>query len=87
MTDFRHNLSPVEVKIFLKTLAELTDNLLIRFCYKIPAQCPDCGHPEICRSGAISMYSSSFDKLTHEITVCLHCRYKQVATLLTCERL
>lgn len=87
MTDFRHNLTPVEIKVFLKTLAELTDDLLIRFCYKIPAPCPRCAHPEICRSGAISMYSSSFDKLTHEITVCLHCRYKQVDTLLTCERL
>lgn len=87
MTDFRHNLTPVEIKIFLKTLGELTDDLLIRFCYKIPATCPRCGRAGVCRSGAISLYSSSFDKLTHEITLCLHCHYKQVATLLTCERL
>jgi hypothetical protein len=87
MTDFRHNLTPVEIKLFLKTLGALTDDLLIRFCYKIPGPCPRCGHPQICRSGAISMYSSSFDKLTHEITVCLHCLHKQVAALLTCERM
>jgi hypothetical protein len=87
MGDFRHNLSPVEVTIFVKTVAELTEDLLIRFCYKIPVQCPECGHPELCRSGAVSLFSSSFDKLTHEITVCLQCGYKDLSTLLTCERL
>jgi len=87
MGDFRHNLSPVEITIFLKSIAELTEDLLIRFCYKVPAQCPECGHHELCRSGAVSFYSSSFDKLTHEITICLQCGYKELSTLLTCERL
>jgi len=87
MGDFRHNLSPVEVTIFLKSITELTEDLLIRFCYKVPARCPECGHRELCRSGAVSFYSSSFDKLTHEITICLQCEYKELNTLLTCERL
>ena len=87
MGDFRHNLTPVEVAVFLKLGADLTEDLLIRFCYKIPALCPQCGHEEICRSGAVSFYSSSFDKQTHEISVCLKCGNKHVATLLTCERM
>jgi ribosomal protein S27AE len=87
MGDFRHNLSPVEVKKFLKTIAELAEDLLIRFCFKVPARCPQCGHPELCRSAAISLYSNSFDKFTHEITVCLNCGYKHLTALLTCERL
>ncbi len=87
MADFRHNLSPVEVTIFLKGVADLTENLFIRFCYKIPAQCPKCGHKVLCRSGAVSLFSSSFDKLTHEITFCLKCGFKELTTYLTCERL
>jgi len=87
METFRHNLSPVEVKIFLKTVAELTENLFIRYCFKIPANCPKCGRPGLCRAGAVSLFSSTFDKVTHEITVCLHCRWKNLAMVLTCERL
>ena len=87
METFRHNLSPVEVKIFLKTIAELTDNLYIRYCLKIPTPCPKCGHYEQCRSGAVSLMSSSFDKITHEIKVCLKCGDINVSALLTCEKL
>ncbi|MFZ5448048.1 MAG: hypothetical protein ACOZFS_05360 [Thermodesulfobacteriota bacterium] len=87
MADFRHNLTPLEVTIFLKTVADLTENLLIRYCHKNSAICPQCGHPDICRGGAISLYSSSFDKVTHEITACLHCRYKNLTTVLTIEKL
>jgi hypothetical protein len=87
MANFRHNLSPVEVTIFLRTVAELTENLLIRYCHKNSLVCPQCGHPDICRAAAVSVFSSSFDKITHEITACLHCRYKNLTTLLTCERL
>jgi len=87
MIHFRTNLSPVEVKVFLKTLDDLTDNLLIIYCNKISVDCPQCGHPELCRSGAISLFSSSFDKITHEISVCLHCGHKNVSTTVTSERL
>lgn len=87
MPDFRHNLSPVEIKLFIKGVSELTEDLLIRFCNKIPAQCPGCGHEGLCLSGAVSLYSSNFDKLTHEISFCLKCGYKEITTLLTCERL
>jgi hypothetical protein len=87
MADFRHNLTPVEVKLFLKSMADLTENLLIRFCYKIPARCPKCGHEVLCRSGAVSLFSSNSNKLTHEITFCLQCAFKEVTTCLTCERL
>jgi hypothetical protein len=87
MVDFRHNLTPVEVTIFLKTVADLTENLLIFYCFKNSAVCPQCGHPDICRGAAVSFLSSSFDKVTHEITVCLHCRYKAVTMALTCEKL
>jgi hypothetical protein len=87
MEDFRHNLSPLEVKNFLKTVAELTENLLIRYCFKIPANCPRCGHPGLCRAAAVSLFSSSFDKVTHEITVCLQCRYHNLTTVLTTEKL
>lgn len=87
MESFRHNLTPVEIKIFLKTLTHLTADLFIRYCYKTAAPCPSCGRPELCKSGAISVFSSSFDKLTHEVAVCLHCGYIDVTTLLTCERL
>jgi C4-type Zn-finger protein len=87
MEDFRHNLSPVEVKIFLKTVAELTEDLLIRYCFKISAACPQCGQPKLCRGAAVSLLSSSFDKITHEIIACLHCSYKNLTTVLTTERL
>lgn len=87
MEDFRHNLSPMEVKIFLKTVAELAENLFIRYCFKVSANCPKCGHPELCRAGAISFFSSSFDKVTHEITACLHCQYNCLEMRLTCEKL
>ena len=87
MEDFRHNLSPVEVKIFLKTVADLAEDLLIRYCFKIPANCPQCGRPELCRAAAVSLFSSSFDKVTHEITVCLQCGYHNLSTVLTTERL
>lgn len=87
MEDFRHNLTPVEVKKFLKKTASLTENLLIRYCNKVPILCPQCGRQELCKSGAVSLYSSTFDKFTHEIIVCLHCDYKSLSTLLTTERL
>jgi len=87
MIQFRTNLSPVEVKAFLKTLADLTDNLLIIYCNKISVACPQCGHPEICHSGAISLFSSSFDKITHEISVCLHCGHKNLSMTVSSERL
>ena len=87
MEDFRHNLSPVEVKLFLKAVTRLTEDLFIRFCNKVAAPCPQCGHPELCKSGAISLYSSSLDKLTHELSVCLKCGYISLSTLLTCEKM
>lgn len=87
MESFRHNLSPVEVKTFLKTSADLTENLAIRFVHKITRPCPQCGCAELCYGAAISYFCSSNDKTTHEITVCLHCGYKDLATLSTCERL
>lgn len=87
MQDFRHNLTPVEVKRFLKISAPLTENLLIRYCYKIKGTCPKCGHPELCKSAAISLFSSHFDKFTHELVVCLKCEYRSLSTLLTVERL
>jgi C4-type Zn-finger protein len=87
MVEFRHNLTPVEVSIFLKTVADLTEDLLIRYVFKNSAVCPQCGHPDICGGAAVSLFSSSFDKVTHEITVCLHCRYKKLNTVLTCEKL
>lgn len=87
MESFRHNLSPVEIKFFLKTSAPLTENLAIRFVHKISKPCPRCGQPELCYGAAISYFCSSSDKTTHEITVCLHCGYKDLAALNTCERL
>ncbi len=87
MNHFRTNLTPVEVTVFLKIVAPLTDNLLIRYCQKGRRPCPQCGHPELCHSGAISLYSSSFDKVTHEIVACLKCRYTNLSTLLTCEKM
>jgi hypothetical protein len=87
MEQFRHNLSPMEVKIFLKTIAELTENLYIRYCLKVPVPCPECGHHEQCHSGAVSLLSSSFDKITHEMIVCLNCGNITITTILTCEKL
>jgi predicted nucleic-acid-binding Zn-ribbon protein len=87
MIEFRHNLSPVEVTIFLKSVAELTEDLLILYCLKVSAACPQCGHSELCRAAAVSFLSSSIDKVTHEIIACLHCGYKNLSMVLTCEKL
>jgi hypothetical protein len=87
METFRHNLSPGEVKIFLKSAAELTENLFLYYCYKTPDSCPECGHPGLCRAGGVSLFSSRFDKVTHEIFTCLQCGYKNLTTVLTCENL
>jgi hypothetical protein len=87
MESFRHNLSPVEVKLFLKTTAALTENLAIRYVHKVSVPCPHCGSSELCYGAAVSYFASSFDKITHEIIVCLHCGFKDLATLTTCERL
>jgi hypothetical protein len=87
MEEFRHNLSPVEVKTFLRTIAEYRENLLIRYCYKTQTLCPQCSRNGVCRSGAISLFSSSFDKMTHEITACLHCGHKEISAVLTIEKL
>ena len=87
MEDFRHNLTPVEVKKFLKSTSELTENLLIHYCYKVPVSCPKCGAFELCKGGAVSLYSSSLDKITHEMSACLNCGYKQLSMVLTTESL
>ncbi|MBM4288909.1 MAG: hypothetical protein FJ135_12355 [Deltaproteobacteria bacterium] len=87
MQSFRHNLSPVEVKFFLKTAADLTENLAIRFVHKISRPCPRCGRTELCYGAAVSFFCSSADKTTHEIMVCLHCGFKDLTILSTCERL
>jgi ribosomal protein S27AE len=87
MQNFRHNLTPVEVKIFLKTIEEFTDNLFIRYCHKVPQLCPRCGNGDICQGGAVSFFSSSFDKVTHEIKACLRCGYKEMTMVLTIEKL
>jgi hypothetical protein len=87
MESFRNNLSPVEIKKFLTTVRDLTADLLIFYCFKVTVQCPKCGHPEICQSGAVSVYSSRFDKVTHEITACLNCGDKKLSTVLTMETL
>jgi len=87
MEDFRHNLTPVEVKKFLKDTQHLTENLLIRYCFKVEQSCPRCGGPGLCRGGAISLFSSHLDKITHEIRACLHCGYKDLSTVLTLESL
>ena len=87
MEDFRHNLTPVEVKNFLTSISDLTEYLLVRFVFKLPVACPQCGTLGLCRSGAVSLYSSRIDKLTHEISVCLHCGYRKVSMVLTVESL
>jgi hypothetical protein len=87
MEDFRHNLTPVEVKIFLKNTGEMTENLLIRYCFKLTSHCPHCGRQGLCLGGAVSLFSSRLDKITHEIHACLHCGYKALSTVLTIESL
>ena len=87
MENFRHNLSPLEVKFFLQNVADLTEDLFIRYCFKIPGPCPECGRTGLCRAAAVSLFSSTFDKITHQITVCLQCGYREVRLNLTCERL
>jgi len=84
---FRHNLSPVEVKKFLTIVKELNDNLCFLYCLKVPVPCPKCGEAKTCHSGALSYYSSSVDKITHEIRACLACGWKQVTTVLTVEKM
>jgi ribosomal protein S27AE len=87
MDDFRHNLTPVEVKNFLKTTEDLTRDLIIRYCFKVMRQCPECGQGELCQGGAVSLYSRHMDKITHEIKACLKCGYKDLSMVLTIESL
>ena len=87
MEDFRHNLTPVEVKNFLTRISDLTEYLLVRYVFKLPVTCPQCGTLGLCQGGAMSLYSSRIDKLTHEISVCLHCGYRKVSMVLTVESL
>jgi len=87
MEPFRHNLTPVEVKKFLQATAELTENLLIRYCFKTEAACPRCGRPGLLRAAGLSLYSLSIDKLTHDLRYCLDCGFREMGTLETCERL
>ena len=87
MEGFRHNLTPVEVKKFLKDTENLTENLLIRFCFKVAQKCPHCGRQEFCLAGAVSLFSSRMDKITHEICDCLHCGHKALSPVLTIESL
>ena len=78
MEDFRHNLSPVEVKNFLKITEDLTRDLIIRYCFKVALDCPQCGQRGLIQGGAFSLYSRDIDKITHEIRACLNCAYKQL---------
>ena len=87
MENFRHNLSPVEVRNFLKTTVDLTRDLLICYCFKVALPCPQCGRGGLCQGGAISLFSSHMDKITHEIRACLSCGYKELSTVLTIESL
>jgi hypothetical protein len=87
MDNFRHNLTPVEVKKFLKNTENLAENLLIRYCFKLALCCPHCGRHGVCLAGAVSLFSSRLDKITHEIHACLHCDYKALSTVLTIESL
>lgn len=87
MESFRHNLTPVEVKAFLATVKDLAENLCILYCVKVPVPCPECGGEETCQSGAVSFYSSSSNKITHELKACLKCGYKNLSTLLTIEKM
>jgi|UniRef100_A0A7C3V0J0 hypothetical protein len=85
--DFRHNLTPVEVKKFLTNTEKITENLLIRYCFKLSAPCPQCGRRGLCLGGAVSLLASRIDKITHEIHACLHCGYKSLSTVRTIESL
>ena len=87
MEEFRHNLTPVEVKKFLKGTSDLTEGLLIRYCFKAAVHCPKCKKYGLCQSGAVSLYSSRMDKITHEISFCLKCGYTNLLTVLTIESL
>ncbi len=87
MKDFRHNLTPVEVKKFLQDTEDLTENLLIRYCFKVEHCCPRCGRQGLCLCGAVSLLSSRLDKITHEISACLYCGYKELSPVLTIESL
>ena len=87
MENFRHNLSPVEVKLFLKMLEEYNDYFIILYCMKSWHSCPQCGHGETCRGAAVGVFSSRLDKITHELRVCLKCGYKHVTNVLTLERM
>jgi ribosomal protein S27AE len=87
MENFRHNLSPVEVKRFLKLLEGYDDYLVVMYCMKSNRVCPQCGNGDTCRGAAVGAFSSRFDKITHELQVCLHCGYKHVANVLTVERM
>jgi ribosomal protein S27AE len=87
MENFRHNLSPVEVKHFLKIMGDYDEYFVILFCLKIKHPCPQCGHPETCSGGAVGVFSTRLDKITHELRVCLRCGYKHVTNVLTVERM
>jgi hypothetical protein len=87
MKDFRHNLTPVEVKNFLKSTEDLTGNLLIQYCFKVAVPCPRCGQGGLCHGGAVSLFSRQVDKITHEIKACLSCGYKELSPVLTIESL
>lgn len=87
METFRHNLTPVEVKKFLQGTADLTENLLLRYCWKTESPCPVCRRPGLLRAAGLSLYSSTIDKLTHELRYCLGCGFKELNTLESCERL
>jgi hypothetical protein len=87
MVDFRHNLTPVEVKAFLKSIANFPDELMVIAVKKIPTACPLCANPEVCLAAAVSAYAGGFTKITHEIRLCLKCDYRALTTLMTCERL
>ena len=87
MEDFRHNLTPVEVKDFLTSISDLTEYLLVRYVFKMPVPCPQCGTLGLCQGGAVSLYSIRIDKITHEVSFCLQCGYRKVSMLLTVESL
>ena len=87
MEEFRNNLTPVEVKSFLKNTEDLTGNLLIRYCFKVAPLCPQCGQRGLCLGGAVSLFSRHLDKITHELKSCLNCGHKEISTLLTIESL
>ncbi|MBM4284265.1 MAG: hypothetical protein FJ128_03295 [Deltaproteobacteria bacterium] len=87
MENFRHNLSPVEVKRFLRLLEDYSEHLMVVYCLKTSHPCPQCGSPHTCGGAAVGLYSSRFDKITHELRVCLQCGFKRVTNVLTVERM